>query len=105
MMRCNPWRWLWGLIPVAMIGWVAVQGHRESIERDLTERVRTILDRNGLTWATVRFTGRDGVLSGRSMEDGGPEKAVESTSSIARRVSSRRSRSSSGRPPARVRES
>jgi OOP family OmpA-OmpF porin len=78
MMRCNPWRWLWGLIPVAMIGWVAVQGHRESIERDLTERVRTILDRNGLTWATVRFTGRDGVLSGRSMEDGGPEKAVES---------------------------
>ena len=36
-MRCNPWRWLWGLVPVALMGWAAVQIEHARIERDLTD--------------------------------------------------------------------
>ena len=76
-MRCNPWRWLWGLIPVAMLSWVAVLGSRESIEADLAQRVKTVLARSGLNWAQVKFDGREGTLSGRALEEAEPARAVE----------------------------
>ncbi|MGE0700132.1 MAG: OmpA family protein [Hyphomicrobiaceae bacterium] len=75
-MKCNPWRWLWGLIPVLMLGWVAIVGERGRIESDLTSRTRTVLERNGLGWADVKFEGRDAVISGRAMDEGEPAKAV-----------------------------
>jgi outer membrane protein OmpA-like peptidoglycan-associated protein/osmotically-inducible protein OsmY len=78
-MKCNPWRWLWGLIPILMLGWIAVLGERGRIENDLATRTKTVLERSGHSWANIAFDGRDGVLSGKAMEDGEPAKALAAT--------------------------
>ena len=36
-MKCNWLRWLWGIIPVAILSWAAVQAERPRIEQELTE--------------------------------------------------------------------
>lgn len=63
-MRCHPGRWLWGLIPVAMLCWLAVQAERSPIERDLERRSREVLAASGHDWASIAFDGRDGLLVG-----------------------------------------
>lgn len=75
-MKCNPWRWFWGLVPVLMLGWIAILGERERIEADLTSRVRTVLERQGLGWANVTFEGRDAVLRGRATDPTEPGRAA-----------------------------
>ena len=37
-MRCHPTRWLWGLIPIAMLSWLAVHLETDFIQRDLETR-------------------------------------------------------------------
>ncbi len=81
-MRCNPSRWLWGLIPVAVWSWVTVLGEHGRIEADLRQRAEGALAGSGLAWAKSSFDGRDGQLSGRALDEGEPGKAAE----IARRV-------------------
>ncbi len=76
-MKCNPWRWLWGLIPILMLSWLAILGERERIEKDLTERVNAVLKRDGQDWAKVAFNGRDGSIAGRALDDGEPPKALQ----------------------------
>lgn len=75
-MRCNPLRWLWGLIPVAMLTLLANHWERPVIEADLGQRAKQMLDRQGLDWADVAFEGRDATLTGRASEDGDPKKAI-----------------------------
>ena len=79
VMKCNPWRWLWGLVPILMLGWIAILGERGRIEADLTQRTKVVLERSGLGWADVTFDGRDAVLSGRAVDEGEPGKAVVAT--------------------------
>jgi outer membrane protein OmpA-like peptidoglycan-associated protein len=76
-MRCNWRRWLWGLIPLAMVTWVAVTLERGRIEQDLAARATQSLSEDG-SWAQVTFTGRDGVLSGRALYDEQPVEAARS---------------------------
>ena len=64
-MRCHPTRWLWGLIPIAMLSWLAVHLETDSIERDLETRSAAALRGAGFDWASVAFSGRDGLLVGR----------------------------------------
>ncbi len=33
-MRSNWWRWLWGTIPLLLLGWLAVEAEHKRIERD-----------------------------------------------------------------------
>lgn len=75
-MRCNPSYWLLGLIPIALLSWLAVQLEHESIEADLGRRTQDALARKGLTWSVPMFAGRDGVLTGRSADDNEPARAV-----------------------------
>ncbi len=75
-MKCNPWRWLWGLIPILMLGAIAILGERGRIEADLTSRTKTVLERSGYGWAEVTFEGRDAVVSGRAVNENDPAKAV-----------------------------
>jgi outer membrane protein OmpA-like peptidoglycan-associated protein len=63
-MRCYPSRWLWGLIPIAMLSWIAVQNQADRIESDLETRSRRVLDRASLDWVSIVFSGRDGLLVG-----------------------------------------
>ena len=64
-MRCHPMRWLWGLIPIAMLAWLAVQTEHSYIERDLERRSTEALRGAGHDWAVVAFDGRDGLLAGQ----------------------------------------
>ena len=65
-MRCHPTRWLWGLIPIAMLSWLAVHLETDFIQRDLETRSAAALRGAGLDWASVAFSGRDGLLVGQA---------------------------------------
>lgn len=75
-MRCNPSYWLLGLIPIALLSWLAVQFEHEGIEADLGRRAQDSLARKGLTWGVPIFAGRDAVLTGRASDDAEPVRAV-----------------------------
>jgi outer membrane protein OmpA-like peptidoglycan-associated protein len=81
-MRCNWQRWLWGLIPLVMVSWVAVQVERDRIQQDLTERAKGVLTELGLPWAGVEATGRDIVLTGRAFQDSEPPRAEETLRNV-----------------------
>ena len=65
-MRCNWRRWLWGIIPLLVLSWVAVQAEHSRLERDLAERARLALVEGGFTWAQAEFKARDALLMGRA---------------------------------------
>ena len=81
-MRCNWQRWLWGLIPLVMVSWVAIQLERESIKQDLTERAKAALMASGSPWAGVDINGRDAVLTGRAIQDNEPPRAEETVRQV-----------------------
>ncbi len=75
-MRCNPVRWLWGLIPLAMLGFMAYLWAPRVIEQDLTSRARAALKQAEFNWAGVTFVGRDGIVSGRAEDERQQRKAA-----------------------------
>ena len=75
-MSCRPLRWLWGLIPLVLIGLMVNYFARPSIEADLKQRGELALKEAGLPWAGIKFDGRDGVLSGIAFDDGARAKAM-----------------------------
>ncbi|MDX2258411.1 MAG: OmpA family protein [Hyphomicrobiaceae bacterium] len=81
-MRCNPWRWLWGLIPLVILGWLTVLWERAPIEGDLSARSSAALDKAGLDWGTISFDGRDGTLEGRALSEGQPALALETVRGV-----------------------
>ncbi len=81
-MRCNPLRWLWGLLPIFALIWLAVIWEKEPIEEDLRQRTEAALNEAGLSWAGAGFDGRDGLLKGLSFSEDHPQRAIE----IARNV-------------------
>lgn len=81
-MRCHPARWLWGLIPVAMLSWLAVQVERSSIQSDLEQRSAAALAAAGHDWAVVAFDGRDGLLAGQPDSEHQREEAVALVSGV-----------------------
>ncbi len=81
-MRCNPWRWLWGLLLIAPLSWIVLHLHQADIEFDLRVRATEALERAGLGWAATSFSGRDAVLTGLAAEETDPSKAAD----LVRRV-------------------
>lgn len=81
-MRSNWWRWLWGTIPLLLLGWLAVEAEHKRIERDLQERTVAELGKAGLAWAQTAFQGRDGVIHGKAADVSDPDKAFD----LVRRV-------------------
>jgi outer membrane protein OmpA-like peptidoglycan-associated protein len=75
-MRCHPIRWLWGLIPIAMLSWIAVHLEADRIEHDLEQRAGSALRQAGHEWASVVFSGRDGVLVGTAPDRDEARRAV-----------------------------
>ncbi len=81
-MRCNWRRWLWGIIPLLVLSWVAVQAEHGRLERDLTERARVALFEGGFPWALAEVRARDIVLTGRAPQEGEPGKAADAVASV-----------------------
>jgi outer membrane protein OmpA-like peptidoglycan-associated protein len=75
-MRCHPIRWIWGLIPVAMLVWLAVHLESAPMERDLEQRGGAALSSAGHDWASVAFAGRDGLLVGRAASEDQRDEAA-----------------------------
>lgn len=75
-MKCNPLRWLWGVLPIAALAYLATYLEHARIERDLGSRVEAALSGTGLRWARTGFAGRDGVLTGRATEETDQQKAI-----------------------------
>ncbi len=71
-MRCNPFRWLLGLLPIFLIAGVAVFSERDRIEKDLTARSQQALEQAGLGWASTVFEGRDGLVTGVASDENEP---------------------------------
>jgi OmpA-OmpF porin, OOP family len=76
-MRCNPWRWLWGLLLIAPLTWVTFHLEQFNIENDLRVRTADALERAGLGWAVTSFDGRDATLTGKAAEETEPKKALD----------------------------
>ncbi len=75
-MSCNWWRWLWGIVPLLVLSWVAVQAEQGRIETDLRARATLALARGGMGWTAVELTGRDAILQGLSGDEAEPQKAA-----------------------------
>lgn len=76
-MKCNPLRWLLGLFALLPLALLAIVSSRSSIEADLKARVQENLKRSGQEWAQVVFDVREVIVGGRAIEEGDPEKAVQ----------------------------
>ena len=81
-MRCNWRRWLWGIIPLLVLSWVAVQAEHSRLEKDLAERARLALVEGGFTWAQAEFKARDALLMGRAPQEGEPGKAADALAAV-----------------------
>ena len=75
-MRCNWWRWLWGLVPLLVLSWVAVQAEHGRMEADLRDRAIEALVQGGMSGVSPRLTGRDVVLRGVASDEAEPKKAI-----------------------------
>ncbi len=77
MPQCRPRKWLWGLAPLAVVTAFALYGLSGQIERDLTNRTTTALQKAGLTWAYTIFDGQNGVLKGLTFSRSARNDALE----------------------------
>jgi outer membrane protein OmpA-like peptidoglycan-associated protein len=59
---------LWGLIPLAIVWWVAILAEHDGIEADLKARAQSALAANKLDWAAVHATGRDLLVTGSAAD-------------------------------------
>ena len=75
-MRCRPWRWIWGLIPILLLSWFTIDNERGRIEADLGARATAALQQSSLNWARPTFVGRDAVLTGVAVDEGEPARAT-----------------------------
>lgn len=76
-MKCNPLRWLWGLIALLPLVLLAVLSSRSSIEADIKSRSQAALKKAGFAWAEVEIDGRDAQIKGKAIEEGEPDKALK----------------------------
>ena len=74
-MRCNWRRWLWGIIPLLVLSWVAVQAEHGRIGAGPARARQARAGEGGFTWALAEFKARDAVLTGRAPQEGEPGKA------------------------------
>lgn len=84
---CQPRKWLWGLLPLLLLGILAGYWHQHDVESELSQKGNNALAAAGQGWAKVAISGRDAVLTGvsPSPDARGPAlKAVEGVDGIRR---------------------
>lgn len=91
-MRCNPLRWLVGVVLIlGLLGIMNLRGVLTRIEAELATQTRSALDQAGLGWAQVAFSGRDVWLVGKAADERERRQASDITEAIwgVRTVSNR----------------
>jgi OmpA-OmpF porin, OOP family len=79
---CQPRRWLWGLLPLALL-WLAAGFFRnDSIQTDLTTRSINEALRAKAPWASATFDGRDATVSGVSPSPAVQKSAQDAVDSV-----------------------
>src|SRR5262249_47403929 len=81
-MKCNWWRWLWGIVPLLVLSWVAVQAERDQLESDLAARASKALAHGGMPWARGGFNRPGAGLLGRAPEEGDPGRAAKKLAAV-----------------------
>lgn len=76
-MTCRPKRWLWGVLPLAVIIAFASLGVQKQIERDLSERASLALQDAGYYWALSTFQARDATIEGISFSGSERDSALD----------------------------
>lgn len=78
-MACRPKYWLYGLLPLALLGGAAYYMQRDSVEADLLKRGTAVVKAgegafsDGKAWGSLAINGRDATLSGTAPS----QKAVD----------------------------
>jgi OmpA-OmpF porin, OOP family len=81
-MKCNPIRWLWGVLPVAALAFLATHWERPGIEADIGTRIAERLKSGGVTWAKIDLSGRDAVITGRATDEDDQRRARDLSASV-----------------------
>ena len=76
-MKCNLVRWMWGLLPLGILIWIAFIDNRQTIQEDLRDRTQAALAQAGFVWAGTAFDGRDALLKGVAFKEEHPGQAAE----------------------------
>jgi OmpA-OmpF porin, OOP family len=76
-MKCNLLRWMWGLLPLGILIWIAFIDKKETIQEDLRQRTQAALAQSGFVWAGTAFDGRDALLKGVAFKEEHPGQAAE----------------------------
>ena len=76
-MKCNPWRWLWGILPLLPLAVMAIVSMRSTIEADLLARTRDALKKAGIDWAELQTEVRDLKLAGKALDEAEQAKAFK----------------------------
>jgi OmpA-OmpF porin, OOP family len=88
---CQPRRWLWGLLPLALLWLAAGFLRNDSIQTDLTTRSINEALKAKAPWASATFDGRDATVSGVSPSPAVQKSAQDAVDSVfgVRRVDSK----------------
>lgn len=66
-----------GLTAVGLVAAISLISETGKIEKDLTTRSQALLDEKGMDWASIVFSGRDGVLQGTAPETGMSQSTID----------------------------
>ena len=81
-MKCNLLRWMWGLLPLGILIWIAFIDNKERIQEDLRQRTQAALAQAGFVWAGTAFDGRNALLKGIAFKEEHPGQAAEIVRSV-----------------------
>jgi OmpA-OmpF porin, OOP family len=79
---CQPRRWLWGLLPLALLWLAAGFLRNDSIQTDLTTRSINEALKAKAPWASATFNGRDATVTGVSPSPAVQKAAEDAVDSV-----------------------
>jgi OmpA-OmpF porin, OOP family len=79
---CQPRRWLWGLLPLALLWLAAGFLRNDSIQTDLTTRSVSEALKAKAPWASATFNGRDATVTGVSPSPAAQKTAEDAVDSV-----------------------
>jgi OmpA-OmpF porin, OOP family len=74
---CRPSKWIWGLLPLLLLGLMTFWVKSGAIEDDLASRTNTERRAEGHRWARVKMDGRELTLTGVAPTEADSDKMVE----------------------------